>query len=304
MIHRFFPPAIQAFVQRHRQIFWACGSLLLGLASTFIGSAFLQQQDGNSPAGTQPDRVYRVCKWITAPDGSRTESVKTPGMLGSELKSGAGQAIEMSARTMTWPEDVPVASFKQSIDIKRWVFADPSILQMFELDLVYGQAGIALERPGQVILSKRMAEKLFGSGNPVGKTLLGLGGKQYTVSGVVANANAASPLQFDLLASWASTQAAEAGFHAFPFLNNWTAQLAETFIRLQDPVRLPAVEQEIVRVAEASPNPSACSDLFLRPVSESGNKSSANGNPEQERYGAKSTTSGAKMVLMGGGFSL
>src|SRR5687768_5585660 len=51
------------------------------------------------------------------------------------------------------------------------LFADPEVLEMFEYELEYGDAGSALVEPYSVVLTRKAARKLFREENPVGLTL-------------------------------------------------------------------------------------------------------------------------------------
>lgn len=293
-------PIQQSFLRQYQQAVLAFSSLLLGLAFVFIASAFMQKDEA---ATKQPEDVFRVCKWITAPDGTREQSVKTAGLLAPELNRQLPGTIAHVARFMNWPEEVAVTNYEQLAPTEKWAFADPAIMQLFNLKAVYGNVKTALNKPGQLVLTDRYAKKLFGSVNPVGKTLMGLGGKTYTVAAVVEHPASHVAIQFDVIASWASTLE-DNGIHAFPFLNNWTAQLAETFIRLEDTEQKALVQQAILEVARKSPHPSGCTDIFIQSLNKTKENTSIRENAEQDRFGARVSPPGGRMVLVAGGLVL
>ena len=274
--------------------------LFLGLGSSLLASAFIQEDDA---VRKQPERVFRICKWITAPDGSKTRSVKTAGLLAPALNKDFSGAIECTARYMKWPEAVEVNSFDRIHSTNQWAFADPAILELFEIRTLRGNAKKALETPGQMVLSQRYAEKLFGSADPLGQTVMGLGGQLYTVAAIVRNPSGHSALQFDALASWVST-AEGSGMQSFPFLHNWTAQLVETFIRLQDVKQQHNAQRTIVQLLQRTPHPAGCTDLFLQPLSGKEIKTGATENAEQDRFGARVAAPAGKLVLVAGSWFL
>lgn len=291
------PPSI---FRQYQQAILAFSSLLLGLAFVFIASAFMQKDEA---AQKQPEDIFRVCKWITAPDGTREQSVKTAGLLAPELDRQLAGTVAHVARFMKWPEEVAVTNFDQLAPTEKWAFADPAIVPLFKLKAVYGNVKNALNKPGQLVLTDRYAKKLFGAVNPVGKNLMGLGGKTYTVAAVVEHPASHVAIQFDVLASWASTLE-DNGLHSFPFLNNWTAQLAETFIRLEDTGQKARVQQAIQEVARKTPHPSGCTDIFIQSLHGSKENSSVRENAEQDRFGARVSPPGGRMVLVAGGLVL
>jgi putative ABC transport system permease protein len=104
-------------------------------------------------------------------------------------------------------------------------FAEPSFFDMFGFALESGNPATALAEPNTLVLSQRMAEKLFGKENPIGQSLtLKNRGGAYRVTGVMAKPKGKSHLTFDCLASAKSLEAIEA---ALPVgaeervLDNW-----------------------------------------------------------------------------------
>jgi len=78
-------------------------------------------------------------------------------------------------------------------------FADPSLLEMFTFPLIHGDAATALTNPHSVIMTERMAEKYFGSENPVGKTIRIENRFNFAVTGVLKDIPQNSFIQFDIL---------------------------------------------------------------------------------------------------------
>lgn len=55
--------------------------------------------------------------------------------------------------------------------IKKWIWADKQIFDVFSLPLIHGDPKTALEKPFSVVIDEETARKYFGNENPVGKTL-------------------------------------------------------------------------------------------------------------------------------------
>jgi len=90
------------------------------------------------------------------------------------------------------------------VEGNRAFYADAALLEIFSFPLLMG-TGSALAEPNQLLLSASAARRLFGNGNPLGKTLFFRRKAQqtsYTVGGVFADVPANSHLQFDVLFSY------------------------------------------------------------------------------------------------------
>ncbi|MEZ0540770.1 ABC transporter permease [Fibrella arboris] len=83
-------------------------------------------------------------------------------------------------------------------------FADPALLSVMGFRLAEGDPRTALTEPGKIVLTKPLAEKLFGSQNPVGKTITYDKNYPLTVSGVLSDLPTNTIFQFDALVSLAS----------------------------------------------------------------------------------------------------
>ncbi len=78
--------------------------------------------------------------------------------------------------------------------------ADPDLLTLFSFPMRQGNANTALNSLDNIVISENMANDVFGTENPIGKSLLvkGFGDpKQFVVTGVMTNAPANSTIQYD-----------------------------------------------------------------------------------------------------------
>ncbi len=83
-------------------------------------------------------------------------------------------------------------------------FADPSLLAFMGFQLAEGDPQTALTEPGKIVLTKPLAEKLFGLNNPVGKTVTYDKNYPLTVSGVFSDLPTNTIFRFDAVVSLAS----------------------------------------------------------------------------------------------------
>jgi len=83
------------------------------------------------------------------------------------------------------------------------IAADPSFLSMFSFPLIEGNEDAALSAPLSVLVSKRMADKYFAGGSPVGRTVLAENRLELAVTGVLRDPPPNSSLQFDWVVPFA-----------------------------------------------------------------------------------------------------
>lgn len=78
---------------------------------------------------------------------------------------------------------------------------DSNFLKIMKLPIVQGNSATVLTNPQSAVISRSFAEKLFGSQNPIGKTIMHSSGKEVTVDGVFDKPGSKSSFNFDLLIS-------------------------------------------------------------------------------------------------------
>jgi putative ABC transport system permease protein len=82
------------------------------------------------------------------------------------------------------------------------LWADASIFEVFSFHLISGDTEEALQVPYTAVLTEKIAQKYFGSDNPIGKILKIDNRVHYTVTGIVENVPGNSHLDFDILLSF------------------------------------------------------------------------------------------------------
>jgi putative ABC transport system permease protein len=82
-------------------------------------------------------------------------------------------------------------------------FVDTSFLGLFDFPLLEGDRHTALQKPNSLVLTVAAARELFGSADPIGKTVSHLGEDTllFTVTGILKDVPGNSQLQFDALPS-------------------------------------------------------------------------------------------------------
>ncbi|RYD97735.1 MAG: FtsX-like permease family protein [Sphingomonadales bacterium] len=144
--------------------------------------------------------------------------------------AGVGQVARVSRSR---PRAVATGEAKQMLHA---AFADPSFLNVFQLDFVAGDKRDALARPNGVILTQAAAQRLFGAQSAIGQSLMIDNSLTVTVTGVIAPVHQPSfmgdlqdsVLRFDMLAAW-STDPVNA---AADTRDSWANLDAYTFVVL------------------------------------------------------------------------
>lgn len=279
-----------------KQLVTAFGSLLLGLSTVVVASAFIQIELNQAVLSKNIDRIFQINKWLEKPDGERLSSNKTAGLLAPALNHQVPE-MERIARMMTWPEEIQLQATDRATTTKTWCFVDPTFIDVFDIQFIKGDAANALNKPGQVVLSEPVARQLFGTSDIIGRSFTGLGGKTYRVSGVIPAPAKQSKVQYAALASWASTEK-NSGMHDFRFMNNWIGQTVETFVLLHHAEEANAAENHLLEVIrESAPGQAGNYPFFLHPLMPATPKSGAVGAASKEKFSDLFWGAGSVLLL-------
>ena len=86
-------------------------------------------------------------------------------------------------------------------------YADSTVFDVFTIPFVAGSPENALNRSLTMVITESTAQKYFGDELPIGQTLAVGSGTEFEITGVIEDLPSTSHVQFDLLASFASTGA-------------------------------------------------------------------------------------------------
>ena len=162
----------------------------------------------NSSDGFHPRRndIYRIISISNEGLYGPITQATTPAALSTEVMSHPD--IEKVARIWNEFSD-NVNKGDQFIQVNGY-FADPDFFKLFEYDFIEKSTENPLDNPFSVIITEKLAQKIFGSSHVIGETLYfnNLGG--YTITGIIkVNDFRKSHLNFDLVASSMALSSAE-----------------------------------------------------------------------------------------------
>lgn len=133
------------------------------------------------------------------------------------------------------------------------LFTDPSFFEVFDFELLRGDAGTALRDPYSVVLTESTAKKYFGDTNPLGEALTIFlydpagRGAPYTVTGVVADPPANIHFDFNFLGSFSTAEAAVSWLRE-PVA--WLANFMYTYVLLKEGIDAKALESKLPLFAD------------------------------------------------------
>lgn len=204
MIENYLKVALRNIRKYKLFSFISIAGLALGMACFLLIIYFVRFERGYDRHHRNFRDIYLVVR-DNQGTGYAESRTNTGAPLGPLLLQNIPQ-VRAAARFTSFRGELVRFEDKQFVE-GRFFFADGSALDVFDFPLVRGNSATALREPFSVLLTERTAKKYFGSGDPLGKTLLyNFNGRiqNFQVTGILKDIPLQSHLDFDFLASYES----------------------------------------------------------------------------------------------------
>lgn len=229
--------------------------LAVGMAASILILLWIQHELSFDRMHENAERIHRATIRLAPPGQAVSHTVLTPIPLAPVLEAGVPEITD-SVRLLSYFEGaLPGAASVSLTDEdeqfrERFYWADASFFRIFSFPLVEGDRERALAEPHSVVLTESTARKYFGDGEAFGRVLRidsGFSKEVYKVSGVVADPPPNSHIQFDVLASFVSTESID---DQRLQTESWTLLDCYTYFVLPEEADLVAVEADVIRAIE------------------------------------------------------
>jgi len=197
MFKNYFKTTFRNTTRHKGYSFINLAGLAIGMACTLLILLWVKDELSYDRFHEKGKDIYRIMSYgtrymIEGFDG-------TPAPLAPAIKEEVPGIVNYARFS-----DVPKLVFKYGDKIfyeTRGLIADPTVFEIFTFPFVQGDPKTALSEPLDIVITETMANKYFGSENPVGKTME-VEGMSAAVRGVIQDIPHNSHIQFDFLSSY------------------------------------------------------------------------------------------------------
>src|SRR4030095_1115376 len=199
MIKNYLNSAIRQ-LQKHRVYSLInIGGLTVALTACFLIFLWAADEKSVDKFHTNINRIYEVMINDVYPDG-RMDTYNAPTVkIGDELRKnipGIAQVVQTSNNT-----DMLIKYGSKSFT-ENGLYADTSLFSMFTFPVITGSPGNPLPGTSSISISEKLAKKLFGADDPIGKVIEVNHQYNLAVASVFKNIPVNSSLQFDYIVSF------------------------------------------------------------------------------------------------------
>ncbi|MFC1725955.1 ABC transporter permease [candidate division KSB1 bacterium] len=205
------------------------------------------------------DRIYRIAAKrsdIQRPDG-RNSSFGIAAPAAPEIKNNFSQ-VENAARFRFYNR-VLVQYEDKKLYESDFLAADQELFEIFDIPVINGDPKNLINRPGTIVITKKIAEKYFPKEDPAGKTIK-VDNKDYEITGIIKEAPGNSHLAYNFIADLGIENWHEGW-------RRWDVTAVRTYLKLKKNIDLKTFERSMNDVLKSKPGQlPETHTYFLQPV--------------------------------------
>jgi len=252
MFNNYLKIAFRNLIKYKIYSFINIAGLAIGIACAVLIMLWVQYEMSYDKFHENADRLYRV---VFTNDQKEFHGFWQPGPLAKYLEDNFPEIEQATSYSeMQWK-----LSFETKGFFSTGNFVDNNFFRMFSFPLEKGDPANVLTNPGSIVISKSLAQKMFGDNDPIGKTLKLNDYPGLMVTGVFSDVPKTSHMQFDFVIPF--TGAPE-------FMKMWDRKSVSTYVLINKNASFDDVNKKIYGVMNKH-NPAWKNILYLFPLTDS-----------------------------------
>ncbi len=172
--------------------------LSIGITISIVVLMYIRYELAYDKSYSNSERTYRAITKGTIGDVG-FESAMTPQVLSDFLKTNFSE-VETATRIVRGANKL-VTYNEMKFNEDNFFYADSSFFSLFDVPFIIGDAQNSLNNEEDIVITRQIADKYFGTEDPIGKLLKLDNGLFFYVSGVCEPLPSNSHFHFDFIAS-------------------------------------------------------------------------------------------------------
>jgi putative ABC transport system permease protein len=234
--------------------------LAVGMAGAILIFLWLQNEVSFDKFHANKNNLYQIYGLGSNVDGLSVAIDETSQPLGPFLKQNYPE-VQAAARVSDVNSFLLTANNKSFTNI-RGDFADPSFFQMFSFPLVEGNKDEQLKSVYSIAITKKLANKLFGNEDAIGKTIRIDSADNFIVTGILNDLPSNTRFDFEYLISWDYLR--KIGWNN----DSWVSNNTPTYVLLRPNTNANSFTEKIRNISRINAGRNDICTHFLFPLSQ------------------------------------
>ncbi|MBN8823305.1 MULTISPECIES: ABC transporter permease [unclassified Spirosoma] len=231
--------------------------LSIGMASAILIILWIQHELSYDQFHEKKDRIYEA--WNRSIFSNKLECWNTTPRVLAKTMTRDFPEVERTAR-VDWTQDMLFTVGDKRLVAKGNV-VDSTFLSMFSFPLLRGNPQTVLNGANTLVVTEKLAQKLFGNADPMGRTVKLNNKDLFTVTGVLKDLPTNTRFNFEYLLSWAYNR--QNGNDDEYWGNNST----QTYVELKPKATLASIEPKLKLLRKRYDKDDPKGEVFLYPMS-------------------------------------
>lgn len=207
MIQNYLKVAYRNFIKGKLYSYINVTGLAVGITCTLLIVLYISDELSYDKHHSNAERIFRINEFYEANDGSGERSASLPFPTVEAMHLDYPNLIQHSVRLFNFQAPTLTVAYEaadKEFNERNFFFADSTYYKVFDLRLIKGDAGTALNNPNSVVISESASRKYFGDEDPMGKLLRFQARTDLMVTGVMADMPRTSHFRADFLGSFST----------------------------------------------------------------------------------------------------
>ncbi len=173
--------------------------LAIGLAASILLFLYIRYELSYDKFHQGHEQIYRIVSHVDRPGGKSMVVPRTLAKVSGAMKREIPQVVETNK---LYEDEVTLIDRKENMYPNiELMYTDSSFFDVFSFKVHRGDGASALKTPGEVVITRSLANRYFGSDEVIGKEIRRKT-ERYTVGAVLEEIPANSHFDFDMLTSF------------------------------------------------------------------------------------------------------
>ncbi len=245
MIKSFFIIGFRNLLKQKGYSVIKVAGLAFGLAASLIIFLFIQEDLSYDTMHYNYDRIGRL---LTIDNGEGVSSKLvgvTPPPLGPAIEAELPEVIKSARLSGGSRQDISYED--KSLKCDAFFRSESSLFEIFDFPIIAGKTEKMLDEPNSIVITQSLANRIFGTENPIGKTIRLNQTTDLHVTAVAADLPRNSHIQFDMLRSMTPAQH-EDGYRQY--LETWQGISMFTYLLLDRPIEVNDINTKLQAISK------------------------------------------------------
>jgi putative ABC transport system permease protein len=256
MILKFFVVALRNLTTNKLYSFINITGLAIGILASMFIWLWVTEERSYDKFIPKYDRLYQV--WVQAEYDNKINNWNSVPLPTYRAIKDKHSSMKNSAVSNWGGTNLIAVGDKRFV--KESIYVSEEFLQMFEYEVLRGDASTALKDPTSIVLTESMGKMLFGEEDPMGKSVKIDDTSLHQVTAVLKDIPTNSSFQFDMLLPWSKYETMD---WVKDNINNWGNYSFQVYVELDDPTKQAEVTASIVDMVNETKESDFPSNLLL-----------------------------------------